>query len=105
MERRKFLSRLFAGAACTTAGVGLVSVSTGVSVAVAKETRMVTWYVRGFTCVTCATGLETMLLRQKGVTQARASYPDAKVIIGFDEGQTSEETLRNFISDCGFSVG
>ncbi|MBZ5507087.1 MAG: hypothetical protein LAO78_16645 [Acidobacteriia bacterium] len=103
MDRRKFLSRIIAGAAGTTA-VGLAAASLSMAAASAKENRVVTWQVQGFTCITCATGLEVLLLQQKGVARASASYPEAKVIIGFDNRMTSEEALRQFIAGCGFSV-
>jgi anaerobic selenocysteine-containing dehydrogenase len=103
MDRRKFLSRMIAGAAGTTA-VGFAPTGLGATTASAKENQVVTWQVRGFTCITCATGLEVMLLQQKGVARASASYPAARVTIGFDNHITSEETLRKFIAGCGFSV-
>ena len=68
------------------------------------ETRCVSYKVKGFTCVTCATGLEVMLREQKGVARAQASYPEANVVVGFDEKLTSESALRDFIAGCGFSV-
>jgi hypothetical protein len=45
-----------------------------------------------------------MLLQQNGVTRANASYPEAKAVIGFDEELISEDTIRQFIASCGFSV-
>ena len=70
----------------------------------ATEIETVTWRVHGFTCVTCAVGLETMLRQQKGVTSAEASYPDAKVTIRFDPGTVSEASLRTFVTSIGFSA-
>jgi hypothetical protein len=104
MDRRKFLSRLIVGAAGATTGIGLAKAGLGHAKAISKESRVVDYKVQGFTCITCATGLEVMLLQQKGVTQANASYPEARVVIGFDEELTSEDTVRQFISSCGFSV-
>jgi Cu+-exporting ATPase len=103
MDRRKFLSQIIAGAAGTTAA-GLAATSVVTAVKPLKENRVVTWQVHGFTCITCATGLEAMLLQQKGVARASASYPEARVLIGFDDHLTSEEKLRRFIAGCGFSV-
>jgi copper chaperone CopZ len=60
--------------------------------------------VKGFTCVTCAVGLEVMLRGLKGVTRAKASYAQANVKIGFDANLTSEKTLKDFVAACGFSV-
>ncbi len=67
------------------------------------ENESVRYAVRGFTCVTCATGLEVMLRKQKGVVRARANYPEATVVIGFDRNLTSEQALNEFIAGCGFS--
>lgn len=69
-----------------------------------KENKSVTYKVKGFTCVTCAVGLEVMLRALKGVTRAKASYPEANVAIGFDANLTSEKALKDFIANCGFSV-
>ena len=70
----------------------------------AKNTNTVTWHVRGFTCITCAVGLETMLRQQKGVTWAKATYPDALVAIKYDSSSVSEAALRKFISEIGFTA-
>jgi copper chaperone CopZ len=70
----------------------------------AAQTKTVTWRIQGFTCVTCAVGLETMLRQQKGVTSAHASYPDALVTIKFHPETVSEASLRSFITDIGFTV-
>jgi len=54
--------------------------------------------------MTCAAGLEAMLMGQPGVARVSASYPDASVVIGFDKNLTSEAALKEFIASCGFSV-
>jgi copper chaperone CopZ len=94
MDRRKFICGIGAGSAA--AGVALGAGPT--------ENRSVAYKVKGFTCVTCAVGLEVMLRGLKGVTRAKASYPEAKVEIGFDGGFTSEKVIKEFIEKCGFSV-
>jgi len=70
----------------------------------ALPTSTVTWRVAGFTCITCAVGLETMLRRQNGVASATASYPRASVTIQFHPDIVSEPSLRSFISELGFSA-
>ena len=104
MNRRKFLTNVMGA----TAGLGVAGAGT---VAIRKlarsgpaENQTVHYRVKGFTCVTCATGLEVMLMQQPGVARAHASYPEETVMIGFDENLTSESTLREFIAGCGFSV-
>ena len=94
MDRRNFICG--AGAVRAT---GLVAAS-----AAASETTSVTWEVKGFSCMTCAVGLEVMLRQQKGVTRAKASYPQNSVVMGFDGKLTSEKALKEFIAGRGFSV-
>ena len=70
----------------------------------ATENQSLTFKVDGFTCVTCAVGLEVMLRQQNGVTRSTASYPERRVTIGFDKNLTSEKALFRFIVERGFSV-
>jgi copper chaperone CopZ len=67
-----------------------------------RATRTVGWHVRGFTCVTCAVGLEVMLRQQKGVRSAEASYPNTTVTVQFYPELVSEAKLRAFIAEIGF---
>jgi copper chaperone CopZ len=93
MLRRRFMRGI------TVAG-GLASIGTSEG----HESRTVTYRIKGFSCVTCAVGLETMLRGQKGVARAKASYPDAKVTIEFDPELVTGHWLRGFIADKGFTV-
>jgi Cu+-exporting ATPase len=79
---------------------------TGVSLegAAPRETCAVRYRVKGFTCITCAVGLETMLRMQPGVVRAVAAYPAGTCEIGLDSAVTSDAALRQFIAGCGFSV-
>ena len=63
-----------------------------------------TYRVRGFSCITCAVGLEVMLRQKKGVARVQASYPKATVFIEFDPGLVTEASLKEFIAEMGFSV-
>jgi copper chaperone len=96
MDRRRFLSRLTAA----SAAVGL-DVGCGERGAV-YATRRAVYQVRGFTCITCAVGLEVMLRGLRGVTEASASYPESSVAVAFDEQLISEDALKQFIVSCGF---
>ena len=58
MFRRRFLQLV------TLAGVGGLAPLEAMA---AAESRTVTYFVKGFSCITCATGLDTMLSRQKGI--------------------------------------
>jgi cation transport ATPase len=68
------------------------------------EKKTVTYRVAGFTCITCAVGLEVMLRQEKGVAWAKASYPDANVVIKFDPDEVTEDSLRAYISSMGFKA-
>jgi anaerobic selenocysteine-containing dehydrogenase len=70
----------------------------------AKEIKTVLWRIQGFTCITCAVGLEVMLRQQKGVKSADASYPGATVTIQFHPEEVSEASLRSFITGIGFTA-
>jgi copper chaperone CopZ len=90
MFRRNFIQRI----TLATAGVGLA----------AARTVQVAYRVKGFTCVTCAVGLDTMLRRQKGVVRSKSTYPDATTVIEFNPSLVTEESLKAFIAEMGFSV-
>jgi copper chaperone CopZ len=68
------------------------------------DAKTVTWHVKGFTCITCAVGLETMLKQQMGVHSVKATYPDGIVVIQYDPASVTEAALREFISDLGFTA-
>lgn len=92
MDRRNFIQRL------------TVASATGAAAHAADDSKSVTFRVNGFTCITCAVGLEVMLREQPGVIRAKASYPRQNVVIGYDSA-TTEATLRDFIDKTtGFVV-
>ena len=95
MFRRHFLQRI------TLAGAGGLAASGAIE---ASESKIVIYRVKGFTCVTCAVGLETILQREKGITSAKASYREATVIIRFDPELVTESSLKGFIAEMGFRV-
>ncbi len=96
MIRRDFIQKLTAGGATGLAVSGQAK---------AAPARTVTFQVTGFTCITCAIGLEVVLKGFRGVATATAAYPAGKVVVGFDPALTSEETLRAFINKAtGFKV-
>jgi copper chaperone len=96
MQRRRFVQMMTLAGAGTLAAVE-VAAHTG-------ETVTVSYKIEGFTCVTCAVGLETMLGQQKGVKWVKATYPDALVIIKYDPSTVTEPALRKFISGLGFTA-
>jgi len=70
----------------------------------ATETQSVMWHVRGFTCVTCAVGLETLLRREEGVVAASATWPGGMVTIQYQPGIVSQAALRSTIAELGFTA-
>jgi copper chaperone CopZ len=95
MFRRRFLQLI------TMASVGGLAPLESVS---AEATRTVIYQVRGFTCITCATGLDTLLGQQKGVASSKSTYPEGKVTVAFDPTQITEQAIATFIAELGFSV-
>jgi copper chaperone CopZ len=96
MFRRAFIQRI------TTAGA--VGIGTCAVVGASENLKSLTFAVKGFTCVTCAVGLEVMLRGKEGVRQAKASFAEAKVVIVFDPELTTQASIEEFISKTGFRV-
>jgi len=95
MFRRQFLKTV------TLAGVsGLATIGT----IQASDTKTIKYRVKGFTCITCAVGLETILRQQKGVAWVKASYTDASAVIQYDPASIIENAIRACITDMGFSA-
>ena len=94
MIRRQFIQL------ATFAGVGL----TTIGAVKAGETRTVTYRVKGFTCITCAVGLDTVLTRHKGIVRSKSTYPDGTVTIDFHPSLIAESSIRGLISEIGFTV-
>lgn len=94
MIRRRFIQLITLGTG-SLAAIGAMD---------ASEKKEVTYRVTGFTCVTCAVGLEVMLREEKGVAWAKASYPEAKVSIKFDPKEVTEDSLKTYISSMGFKA-
>ena len=75
MFRRRFLQLV------TMASVGGLAPLEAMA---AGTSKTVTYFVKGFSCITCATGLDTMLGQQKGMISSKSTYPEGKVTVGFD---------------------
>ena len=94
MIRRKFLQLV------TITGAGALAVE-------AKGTgtaRTVIFQVKGFTCPTCAVGLDTLLSKQKGVLWSKSTYPEGTVKVKFDPDAVAERSIESFIAEMGFTV-
>jgi copper chaperone CopZ len=95
MFRRRFLQ------IATMASVGGLAPLESMAAGVGKTA---TFHVKGFSCITCATGLDTMLGRERGIHSSKSTYPEGKVTVSFDPKETSEQVIVKFISDLGFTV-
>jgi copper chaperone CopZ len=95
MIRRKFLQMM------TIASVGSLAPLEALA---AESATTITWLVKGFTCITCATGLDTLLGQQKGVLSSKSTYPEGKVTVRFQPAQTSAAAIVAFIAELGFTV-
>ncbi len=95
MLRRRFIQLLTVAGAGGMATLGTLE---------AADTKIVTYQVKGFTCITCAVGLETLLRQQKGVVWAKASYPDASAAIKYRPATITEDQLKAFIAEMGFTA-
>jgi copper chaperone len=94
MIRRRFIQLVTLGTG-SLATIGAIK---------ATEKNTVTYRITGFTCITCAVGLEVMLRHEKGVAWVQASYPDANVTITFHPGEVTEESLKTYIASMGFKA-
>jgi copper chaperone len=93
MIRRKFLGLI------TLAGASSLAT---LKAANALEKKTATYKISGFTCITCAVGLETLLQREKGIIAARASYPDAIASVTYHPKSISEPYIVEAIEGMGF---
>ena len=97
MLRRKFFQVM------TIATTGALTPLEAIPATVTPK-KIVTYHVRGFSCITCATGLDTMLAKQKGIASSSSTYPEGIATIGFDPDQISEVQIKDFISSLGFTL-
>jgi copper chaperone CopZ len=95
MFRRRFLQLITLASAN-----GLASMES----LAAEPTRTATYRVKGFSCITCATGLDTMLTRQKGIKSSKSIYPAGVVTVCFNPDQITEERIVAFTAELGFTA-
>jgi Cu+-exporting ATPase len=73
--------------------------------ALAKPDHITMVYqVKGFSCITCAVGLDTLLRKEKGILSSESTYPEGKVTVSFDPEARAEDSIRALITDMGFTV-
>ncbi len=95
MFRRRFLQLITLASAS-----GLASIES----LAAEPTRTATYRVKGFSCITCATGLDTMLSQQRGIKSSKSTYPAGVVTVCFNAGQINEDLIVAIIAELGFTV-
>jgi copper chaperone CopZ len=95
MIRRRFLQLV------ALSGAGALAPLEAMASAAAKTAI---FHVKGFTCITCAVGLDTMISRTKGVASSQSTYPEGKVTVRFDPDSVNVNSIRSVITDAGFSV-
>jgi anaerobic selenocysteine-containing dehydrogenase len=93
MFRRRFLQLM------TLAGAGSLAPA-----AKAAQTKNVTYHIKGFSCITCAVGLDVMLRRNKGILRSNSTYPEAITRIDFEPTIISTETIKSLIAEMGFTA-
>ena len=69
-----------------------------------EPTRTVTYRVKGFSCITCAKGLDTMITQQKGIKSSKAAYRAGMVTVCFNPDLITEDRIGEFITELGFTV-
>jgi hypothetical protein len=95
MFRRQFLQLAALSSAVAVGRLGFAE---------AAAAQSVTYLVKGFSCPTCAVGLDTILSQQKAIVSSKSNYPEGKVIVRFNPDKITESTIKAFIADMGFSV-
>ena len=95
MIRRRFLQLIALSSAGTLAPLEALA---------SEKAKTVIYQVKGFTCITCAVGLDTMLGKQKGILSSQSTYPEGRVTVRFDPDGTAESSIRAFINETGFTV-
>ena len=103
MIRRKFLQVVALSGAGALAPFEAMAGTAAVAGTNAKA-RMAVFQVKGFSCDTCAVGLDTIFSRTKGIVSSHSTYPEGKVIVRFDPGSIDETAVRAVITDAGFTI-
>jgi len=93
MIRRSFLQLL------TFAGAG--TLATGCTEAKAQT---VTYKITGFSCVTCAVGLDVMLRRNQGILRSHSTYPEAITTIEYEPKIIDTAKIQSLIVEMGFTA-
>lgn len=96
MFRRQFMQFV------ALTGVGALSPVDSIAAAGPRETLVLE--VKGFTCPTCAVGLDTILTKEHCVLSSHSTYPEGKVTVTLDPQASSEQAIRKAIGEMGFTI-
>jgi copper chaperone CopZ len=99
MIRRRFLQMAALSGASALAPLEAIATTAANTAA-----KTAVFQVKGFSCPTCAVGLDTMFSRIKGIVSSHSTYPEGKVSVRFDPGAISEDRVRAVITDAGFTI-
>lgn len=70
----------------------------------AGDRTTVVYSVKGFSCPTCAVGLDTLLRKERGIFSSESTYPEGKVTVTFDPKTRAEDSIQALIAGMGFTV-
>jgi len=83
----------------TLAGAGSLAPA-----AKAAQTKNVTYHIKGFSCITCAVGLDVMLRRNKGILRSHSTYPEAITTIEYEPKIIDTAKIQSLIAEMGFTA-
>jgi copper chaperone CopZ len=99
MIRRRFLQM-----AALSGASALAPLEAMATTAANTAAKTAVFQVKGFSCPTCAVGLDTMFTRTRGIVSSHSTYPEGKVAVRFDPGAINEAQVRVVITDAGFTI-
>jgi copper chaperone CopZ len=103
MIRRRFLQLVaLSGASALAPLEAIAGSSAGTGANAMGKTAI--FQIKGFSCATCAVGLDTMFFRTKGILSSHSTYPEGKVTVSFDPESINEAAVRAVITDAGFTI-
>lgn len=95
MIRRRFIQFM------SLAGAGGLATT---RIARASKNQTITYQITGFSCVTCAVGLDVMLRRNKGVLRSQSNYPAAITTVEFEPAIITNDAIKSLIAEMGFTA-
>ena len=69
-----------------------------------SQVQIITWDIKGMTCIGCEATVENAANGVDGVLEADAIYDTRQVTIKYDRSKTNQETIKAAINKTGFTV-